>query len=300
MEKSGESIVLPAVAGADELAFAAGGSLLVVGGGGKACAFDTSRWREQFSNDADRFAVSVGLEGQFLATFRNGQGHVRSLTTHEDRGTFESGSGTPTPLELALSADGRHVLGSQSQRLNYWNLNAQRPSLGGTGVSDCVSVAMSPHDTWVAISKAGSVFEVYQSDYAFARERPSARGPTGVVQQLRYGADGSLLAGASADGAVYLWDAASSKLIVSLIGHEQSVNCLAFSPDGKTLASGDDAGVVRLWDLDSRHEALSLKAHSMAVKAVAFSPDGRLLATATAHAPTEGGEVKIWFADSSP
>jgi WD40 repeat protein len=288
------------VAGADDLAFAAGGSLLVVGGGGKARAFDTSRWREQFSNDADRFAVSVGLEGQFLAMFRNGQGRVRSLTTHEECGSFKTDSGTPAIVELALSADGRHVLGAQSQRLNNWNLNAQHATVAGSGVSDCVSAAMSPHDTWFAISKAGSLFEVYQSDYGFARERPSVRGPTGVVQQLRYSADGSLLAGASADGAVYIWDAESSKLIVSLIGHEQSVNCLAFSPDGKTLASGDDAGVVRLWDLDSRHEALSLKAHSMAVKAVAFSPDGRLLATATAHAPAEGGEVKIWFADSSP
>ncbi len=301
MDRSVESIVLPAVPGADDLAFAANGSLLVVGGGGKARVFDTSRWHEQLSYDADRFAVSVGAAGEFLATYCNGQGLVRSFNSQEVCGSFQSGSGAPTLSELALSADGKHIIAAQPHRLSYWDLKAQHHSQGGDSIGgECVSVAMSPHDTSFAFSKAGIVFEVYQSDYGVSRQRPPPRGPTGIVQQLRYNADGSRLAGASADGAVYVWDAESAQLIASLIGHEGSVTCLAFSPDGKTLVSGDDAGVVRLWDLDSKHEALSLKAHSMAVKSIAFSTDGRLLATATRRAVDKGGEVRIWFADIPP
>jgi WD40 repeat protein len=137
-----------------------------------------------------------------------------------------------------------------------------------------------------------------EADYDGAsRPRSAPPKPNEIVRQIRYNADGTLVAGASADHCVYFWETGTSKANAILIGHDEPVNCIGFSADRRTVASGDDAGVVRLWDLDAKHEVLRLKAHSLPVKCVAFSPDGRLLATATAYAPDKGGEVRIWFAD---
>ena len=105
-----------------------------------------------------------GSRRRVPATYCNGQGLVRSLNSQEVCGSFQSGSGAPTLSELALSADGKHIIAAQPHRLSHWDLRAQHQSQGGDSIGgECVSVAMSPHDTSFAISKAGVVLEVYQS-----------------------------------------------------------------------------------------------------------------------------------------
>ena len=299
MKNSVESTVLPSAAGADKMEFAAGGSLLVVGGGGKARAFDTTGWREQFSCNAKRFAVSVGPAGDFLATYRNRECVVQRIKTREEVGFFKLDREDLTISDLALSADGQDIVVADGWRVKHWNVRSHGPPrVVGEIPGNYVSVSMSPREPTVASSNDKRALAVFQNEYiGVPRPRNEALGPAGVVRQIRYNGDGTLFAGASTDRSVYVWDAETNKLKTPLIGHEAPVNCVAFSPDGKTLASGDDAGIVRLWDLQSRHEALHLKAHSQAVKSLAFSPDGRLLATATAHAPEKSGEVRIWFAD---
>ena len=58
-----------------------------------------------------------------------------------------------------------------------------------------------------------------------------------------------MLATASFDGSVRLWDVINGSCIQVLNRHRDSVYSVAFSPSGKYLASGSLAGQLYIWDV---------------------------------------------------
>jgi WD40 repeat protein len=100
------------------------------------------------------------------------------------------------------------------------------------------------------------------------------------VNAVAYAPGGKVVASASLDRTVRLWDAASGKQLHVLAGHTEAVIGIAFSPDGKRLASTGIDGTVRLWDVATGRELFRFRPHERSVaRSVAFSPDGKVLAT---------------------
>ena len=109
------------------------------------------------------------------------------------------------------------------------------------------------------------------------------------INSIAFSPNNPLLASASADSTIQLWNLNTSTLQATLRGHTSNVLNVAFDPNGALLASGSADGTVRLWNPHTETLQATLQGHTSNVLNVAFSPDGLLLASGGAD-----GTVRLW------
>jgi WD40 repeat protein len=152
--------------------------------------------------------------------------------------------------------------------------------LGKGPISD---VSAAPDGRWLAVASSMGVEIRDGTTVEFVSFIPIEA----TIVAIALSPNGSLLAAASDDGLIRLFQVPSGKEIGTLVGHTNCVTSVSFSPDGKTLASISTDGTVRIWDVAQRAEACEygvrvpgLSCYSRRPR-VAFSPRGQIIAYST-------------------
>jgi WD40 repeat protein/tRNA A-37 threonylcarbamoyl transferase component Bud32 len=226
---------------------------------------------------------------------RAGEEDLRGFEWHYWRTRFQRGhvtlkGHTGGVDSVAWSPDGKRLAsgGNKDRTVKVWDARTGQELLALKGHTGWVlSVAFSPDSQRVA---SASPRQVKVWNTATGQETFTLEGHAPVA----WNSDGLRLASAGLNNTMKLWEAASSKELLSLQGDPSLVYSVAFSPDGQRLASAGHDNTVRLWEVASGQELRALKGHAGLVSSVAFSPDGRRLASASWW----DGTVKVWDAVS--
>ncbi len=109
------------------------------------------------------------------------------------------------------------------------------------------------------------------------------------VGDLEFSPDGRLLATASDDNKIRIWEISNYELRSILEGHKHYVNGIAFSPDGKLIISGSHDQKIGIWDVESGQSLNMLEGHEAEVLRVAINSSGTLIASVSWD-----GTVRLW------
>ena len=140
-------------------------------------------------------------------------------------------------------------------------------------------VAVSPCGKWAVSGGDDKVIRVWDltSTGTLISE---LRGHTGWIRSIVISING-LIASASHDMTVRLWDKELESKTLLLAGHNHAVRGICFSPDGSRILSGSHDRSARIWDVKSGKQLVCLPLNEQYLRCVAWSADGRRLAVGT-------------------
>jgi len=193
------------------------------------------------------------------------------------------------PLEEPLSAD----------ELDWPGLSSKSASLGVVATNGLLRTYSAETGRLIRSAvklseESGSFYRLYSHERWVARAAKATDGSWGIhVWDAASGAsvgrfsghyvaalssDERLLAVASTNLTVQVWDIGASKLVHSFSGHSWYIDCLSFSKDDRYLASSSGDGDIRVWDLATDKEMVApLRGHGSGIPNVCFSSDGKTL-----------------------
>src|SRR5262249_6152867 len=90
-------------------------------------------------------------------------------------------------------------------------------------------------------------------------------GHSDTVYGICFSPDNKMIATASADKFVKVWEVPSGKFVKSFEGHTHHVLDIGWAADGKLLASAGGANTVKIWDFEKGEQVRTINAHQRQV-----------------------------------
>lgn len=145
---------------------------------------------------------------------------------------------------------------------------------------------------WTTANTRMQVIAALQQAIYAVRERNRLEGHTDWVSSVSWSPDAKVIASASKDKTIKIWNADGS-CQKTLAGHTAGVYSISWSPNGQKLASASEDKTVKIWTREGKL-LKTLRGHQDPVSSVSFSPSGQQIATASWDKT-----VKLWNTDGT-
>jgi WD40 repeat protein len=217
---------------------------------------------------------------------------ARWITRHESPRLEMTLSGSIGAVNaLAVTPDGRQVIGCGYDSLSVWNLDTgatERRLTSNTGEIWTVAITPDGKQALTGGEKGLSIWSLdtgacvqLTTDYKFD------------VRAVAIAADGQRAVFGGADGLLRVWNLEIGVLDRILPGHAGMLLSVAITSDGRRVVSGGQDSTVRVWDLDSNEAGVILTDHEGDVWSVAVTPDGRRIVSGA-----DDGKLLVWNLDT--
>lgn len=155
--------------------------------------------------------------------------------------------------EHLLLGTGEHVVGNPDNvnfgSIQIWNLeDLKLVSELPQSQYQSTTMALSSDGRFLAGRNPGNTAAIWTTE---TRQIHNVLERAYKVYSLKFSPDNRLLAVASLDSSVSLWDPLSGQRVAQFTDHENPVRDVCFSEDGRSLISMDLEGVLKLWKVPS-------------------------------------------------
>lgn len=226
----------------------------------------------------------LALRERLASTLPAKNGHIDLrrfewyLWKHRSTGPEQTLQGHMRPLTALSYSSAAQLLATADElgTIRFWDITSAQElfSLPNT-VYYFNDLAFSPSGEWLAAAAKEKV-EVW--NVPTRALTLTLIGHTASVSEIAFSPTGTLIATASHDSTVKIWDAVNGKLLQSFAVPDSAIAALGFSPDGQQLATGGDDRKLRIWDVETGSSEWVSPAQQSQVNSLTYHPQGKQLA----------------------
>ncbi|KAF5694732.1 G-protein beta WD-40 repeat-containing protein [Fusarium denticulatum] len=235
-------------------------------------------WIWNLADDKRRFTARDQMDGSRL--------YVEVLTIWDVRTASKKLSLIHDhPIDaIAFSPCGKIIASSTRQRIQLWDLKTRTSKISLIEDGTVSALAFTPDGSTLASPQ-------HLWDTTKPQQHQVFGGHNECITRIVSSPDGQLLASASRDQTIGIWN--TSTLIRWCISEWDEMDTieLSFSSDGKLLASFSEDKQLRVWNMISRARQ---EEFPCSISDVAYSSDGQIVAST--YWNEFGGEVALWEA----
>lgn len=233
---------------------------------------------------------SGGSDGQiFRWNYVDGQWKAELIADNTKRGgpaeNYLVFTLDTSPDGNTLVAGGSYALNPEANFIEVYdltNLNAPRKKIGGFKY-DINDLHFTP-DGKGLYARDNSGHSIKFSDLSTANEVINSKEK---IVSLDLNASGTTLAGAGADGNLYIWDIRKNYAVTVVEKVSESLSAVTFTPDGSQIVVGDRAGQLHLYR--GSIKVRTLQGHSSTIEDIKFNHAGTFMASAS-----KDFTVRLW------